>query len=471
MNVLLISTNRERSPQTLIPLGACYVASAADAAGHEVDLLDLCFERDPVAAVNQVVEWLKPDAIGVSVRNLDNCDYLQPRSYLPDVEAVITACRAKSDCPIILGGTAVSQAPVAIARHLGCKLAISGEGETAFPALLTALEQGNDPATIFGASVVEGERTITRPVRWLPSLEPLPDPQIARWIDLERYRDAEAAYPIQSKRGCTFQCSYCVYPHLEGACWRPRKPEWVAGEVATAETLGMRMVEFVDSVFGLPEEHAIACCEAIARLGTTIPLSTMDLNPTACTPELIAAMNAAGFSAVGITVESGADAILQRLGKGYTVADLQRARENLRKLHAKKIWVFLLGSPGETVKTVRETARFIEGLGEDDLAFITHGVRVLPGTALHTELIAQGETAVDDPLIHPHFYHSPAIRYAEVAHIMATCRFPRANMASLHDGGHRMIPMVQRMITLLGLRPPYWRYLPRLNQMRRLLHI
>ena len=47
--VLLVSTNRERQPYPVVPNGLACVASALDAAGHNVRFLDLCFARDPIA--------------------------------------------------------------------------------------------------------------------------------------------------------------------------------------------------------------------------------------------------------------------------------------------------------------------------------------------------------------------------------------------------------------------------------------
>src|SRR6188508_3272467 len=48
--VLLVSTNRERQPYPVVPNGLACVASALDAAGHEVQFLDLCFARDATRA-------------------------------------------------------------------------------------------------------------------------------------------------------------------------------------------------------------------------------------------------------------------------------------------------------------------------------------------------------------------------------------------------------------------------------------
>jgi hypothetical protein len=51
MRVGLINTNRLQPP--VAPIGLDYVAEALNAAGHPVALLDLCWEKDPEAAIEQ----------------------------------------------------------------------------------------------------------------------------------------------------------------------------------------------------------------------------------------------------------------------------------------------------------------------------------------------------------------------------------------------------------------------------------
>ena len=87
--VLLVSTNRERSPQPVVPNGVACVASALAAAGHDVRVLDLCFASDPAAAARESVRALRPDVIGVSIRNIDNSDTIALRHYTPEAAAVL----------------------------------------------------------------------------------------------------------------------------------------------------------------------------------------------------------------------------------------------------------------------------------------------------------------------------------------------------------------------------------------------
>jgi radical SAM superfamily enzyme YgiQ (UPF0313 family) len=470
MRVLIVNCNRERAPQTLLPVGACCVAAATAAAGHETHLLDLCFARTPVRDMRVAMEKYRPDVVGLSIRNLDNCDAERPRSYLPEVKSIVEACR-QDGATLVLGGAAVSLAPAAMLRYLDCRLAVVGEGEQAFPGLLRTLAESADPASVPGVVVAGGDGVKAAPLVPGEHLDDFPPADFAHWLSLRHYRAHDAAYPVQSKRGCTCRCSYCVYPNLEGATWRLFPSERVADDVRRAGESGLRLVEFVDSFFGLPREHAIACCEEISRVSPSLPLCTMELNPAACVPELIQAMNTAGFSAVGITAESGSQIMLANMRKGFTVDRLHRAAEALRGLKARKMWIFMVGAPGECEATVRETARFIAVLPPGDLVFAAFGVRVLPGTALHQELLADGEITPDDELLWPRFYHSPLVSPSRAREILLESGFPSLNFVSLHDGEHRLLPIARCVLAGFGLRPPYWQHIPWLNLARRVLRV
>ncbi len=467
MRVLIINTNRERSPHTLVPLGACLVASAVRAAGHEVRFVDLTFDGSHRSVVAQAVRDFRPRVVGLSIRNIDNCDYLDPRSLLPEVAAVADECRRAGAQIIAVGGPAVTTSPGAILRYVGADYAVVGEGEVAMPGLLRAIETGSDPMCVSGIATVDGEWVVASPPESIHDLSALPDPTFPDWLDLGAYQRYDAAMPVQTKRGCPFRCAYCPYPAIEGEGIRLRDPESVAADVARARRLGFRSVEFVDSVFNAPESHAIDCCEAIARLPERLPLQTVEMNPSRCSDDLVRAMNAAGFSAVGCTAESGSDRMLRSLGKGFQVDDLYAAAARMRKLDALKLWIFMIGAPGEDESTVAETVKFLEtALGPDDLAYISFGVRVLPGTDLFSRVVEEGAIPPDADLLQPTFYFSPHITPERSMEIISRGRFPSDNIVQLGDGNNKLLPIAQRIGHALGMEPPYWRYAPIWNRAR-----
>src|ERR1700675_2375369 len=105
--VLLVSTNRERQPYPVVPNGLACVASALDAAGHQVRFLDLCFAKDAVATASADARSFRPDIIGVSVRNIDNSDSIALRHYTPEPRDILHALReAAPAAKVIAGGAA-----------------------------------------------------------------------------------------------------------------------------------------------------------------------------------------------------------------------------------------------------------------------------------------------------------------------------------------------------------------------------
>ena len=83
MRVLLINSNLKDDILAAPPIGLCYVASAAEAAGHEVRVLDLCFKRHIQPELEKAIIGFSPQVIGVSLRNLDNANMVRPIFYLP----------------------------------------------------------------------------------------------------------------------------------------------------------------------------------------------------------------------------------------------------------------------------------------------------------------------------------------------------------------------------------------------------
>jgi radical SAM superfamily enzyme YgiQ (UPF0313 family) len=464
MNVLIVNTNRERSPHTLIPMGACCVASATASAGHEVRFLDLTFAHAPARAAANAVKRFRPDVVGLSIRNIDNCDRDHPKFCLPEVREIALVCKSAGRPIIALGGPAVTTSPESALEYVGGDYAIAGEGERSFPALLESLEAGSVPLAVQG--VTDGAKSSSP--RACDDLASLPDASPERWLDLARYRRCDAAMPVQTKKGCLFHCSYCIYPKLEGEGVRLRSPATVANDVVRASRLGFRSVEFVDSVFNVPQEHAITCCDAIASAGSKTLLQSLEMNPLGSSPDLVRAMNAAGFCAIGCTAESASDEMLVSLQKGFSADDLRRAAREFRALDAKRMWIFMLGGPGETEKTVAETSKFIEmELAPSDLVYVSRGIRILPGTELHATAIAEGVVSPEDDLLRPTFYFSPQLTPEKAMEIVFGSTFPSANIISLSDGNSRVLPILQRAAHVAGISPPYWRHAPTWNMITR----
>jgi radical SAM superfamily enzyme YgiQ (UPF0313 family) len=453
----------------VLPLGACLIAEASEQAGHSVTLLDLMFEKDPMRAVRSELKRRRYDAVGLSVRNIDNNSMQEPAYYIDDLASLVRNIRTVTDAPVILGGAALAVMPFEILSATGASCAVIGSGTRTFPRLLERLSAG-DALDALPGTIIRDEVTIRTSVAGIRSLDRCMAPDYRRWINIEAYRSRLAAVPVQTKLGCGFKCVYCTYRAIEGEGHLFQDPGIVAREVQKLAAMGFRDFEFVDSVFNSPPSHATAVCDALARIRLPVRLQSMDVNPLFMDDDLLSAMDEAGFAGLGMTVESASDPVLRGLRKGFTSAHVHRAAGIIRRHGVPCFWIFMFGGPGETEDTVRETLRFAESeIRPQDAAYFTPGIRIYPGTELETIAREQGVLAAARPeMLTPLFYTSPEVD-------------PRWMMQQVRDSVQRnmhfmcadslkspYLPALHRLGYQLGLSPPLWRHMRHIRRGLRL---
>jgi len=401
VRVLLISVNRERSPYPVFPLGLAYLAGPLAAAGHTLEVLDLCFESDPVAAVTATVERFTPHAVLFSIRNMDNVTYPGSRSYLDGIKEVVSTCRNRAT--IVLGGSGFSLMPRELLQLLGGDYGVVGEGEEILPELFAALEQGSDPALLTGI-LVKGRADFLppRPVQRIGT------PNRGLFL-VERYAKEGGMANLQTKRGCPFSCIYCTYPLLEGSRMRLRPiPDIIAEIRSLRDDYGISYVYFVDDIFNFPMDFAADLCRAMVDAQMDINWSAF-INPGFVTPALLEAMVAAGCDAVEFGTEAGSPVMLRNLGKSFGVTEVREASRLCGELKVDFAHYILFGGPGENEATVRETFALMDEVGPTAVIAMT-GIRIFPGTPLHGQALAEGIITPETSLLEPVFYLSPAIR-------------------------------------------------------------
>lgn len=460
-SILLVSANRERQPYPVVPNGVACVASALRAAGHYVSSLDLCFDRAPVNSIRKAVRAVRPDVIGLSVRNLDNSDSIALRHYTPEAAVMMEALRAAAPrATVIAGGAAFGVAPEALFTELGVDYAVAGDGERATVELVRSLAGGGSRRIPGIVQRSGGVVEFTAP-GGDADLDSLPPARLHDWFDLRRYQRHGGTIPIQTKRGCVFRCVYCTYRNVEGFGYRTRDPSLVADEIELLNReAGIRHFDFVDSTFNSPPGHAVEVCEAIARRRLRVRLETTNFTPAVAPTELLTAMHAAGFRALGITAESASDAVLERLEKGFSATRARETAERVERTGLRALWIFLVGGPGETSSTIGETLAFAEWrLRRGDAVYVTVGLRIYPGTTLHRIAVSEGVVEADDALLAPRFYMSPALNPAET--ILRLRRFAASHQRFMFSADSRspVLPYLTRAASILNLPRPHWRYM------------
>ena len=361
-------------------------------------MVDLMLEKDAQSALKEAIEGFRPDIIGISVRNIDDQNMENPRFLLDRAKEIVSGCRSLSKAKIVLGGAGYSIFPERALSFLGADMGIQGEGESAFPALIERIEQGTALSGVCGLYLrgkgLQCKRQFAR------NLDTLPLPDTDLWFLPAQKEDLWM--PVQTRRGCPLNCSYCSTGTIEGRMIRRHSPEAIVKWMAHWRKAGIRQFHFVDNTFNLPPSYAKAICRKLIDDGLDIRWWSI-LYPAHVDEELVDLMSKAGCEQVSIGFESGSERILKNLNKKFALKGVRLISEMLSDHGMKQMGFLLFGSPGETRESVEESLAFADSLRMDTMK-ITLGVRIYPDTALAKIAIDEGMISSQDDLFAPRFY-------------------------------------------------------------------
>ena len=404
MKVLLISANTEKITMTILPLGVACVAAATRKSGHDVAMLDLLVEKDTPSVLRETIEGFNPDIIGISVRNIDDQNMENPRFLLEKAREIVARCRSLSKAKIVLGGAGYSIFPEDALSFLGADMGIQGEGEVAFPALIARMERNANLSGVSGLYLPGGGLQCKRQfAKNLDSL-PLPDPDL--W-SLPSQKE-ELWMPVQARRGCPLNCSYCSTGAIEGRVIRKHSPEAIVRWIARWREAGIHQFVFVDNIFNLPPSHAKKICRRLIDHGLDIKWWSI-LYPKQVDEELVELMGMAGCEQVSMGFESGSEPILKNMKKRFTLKEVRQISGMLSDRGIRRMGFLLLGSPGETRESVEESLIFADSLKLESMK-ITVGVRIYPKTLLAKKAVDEGVISSRDDLLSPRFYLAKGLK-------------------------------------------------------------
>ena len=204
-----------------------------------------------------------------------------------------------------------------------------------------------------------------------------------RDLDVTKYNVPFLLHPyvaLYSTRGCPAQCTFCLWPQtLSGHAWRKRSTDDVAAEMAHAKELFPDVKEFFfdDDTFNIQKVRTIELCEKLKPLGLTWSCTSRVTTDR----DTLKAMKEAGCRLLIVGFESGDPQILKNIKKGATV---QRARDFVKDCHDLGLTIhgdFILGLPGETRDSIRNTINFAKQLDVETIQVsIAHA---FPGTEFY----------------------------------------------------------------------------------------
>jgi radical SAM superfamily enzyme YgiQ (UPF0313 family) len=455
--ILLLNLNSYDQPYPVYPLGLAYLEGALREAGYTTRLWD---GRMSSESMEEAIAGFEPDLVGVSMRNIDNVQYHNPRSFVQDVVDCCRRIRAATAAPLVLGGSAFSVFPRELFELTGVDYGIQGEGEHTLLRLIACLQKGAALDGIGGLYY----RDAAGAVKWLPThpndvvftSEPHHDPAL-----LKAYVDQGSLPGVQTQRGCPLRCCYCTYPLIEGKRSRYRSGRQVVEEMRRLVELGVRYTFIVDSVFNTRPDHVAQICEALIDAKLDMEWECF-LRPRNATRELLQLMKRAGLRHVEFGSDSFSDPVLKSYGKSFAFDEVQKASESAYALGLNYSHFLILGGPGETPETLEETLTRAQTL-PGAYYFATIGMRVYPDTPLWRLLDPEknGETRADY-LPKPRFYLAPGFSVDSVYARLMEMRRTHHNWV-VGDPPPAFLSTINKLRDR-GVRGPLWEYIELLQR-------
>ena len=373
----LVNTNRMTS--AVGPIGLDYIAASVRHAQIDVELLDLGLADEPARAMKKYFNLRNPELVGLSFRNADDCFWPSTDWFVPGLKRTVKTIRTLTDAPIVIGGVGFSIFAKAIYEYTDPDFGICGDGEAAMVALIHQLRGAQRLTKVPGLLWREKGTIHENPPSWPDSISL---GTARNFIDNPAYFKRGGQCGLETKRGCNRKCIYCADPLAKGTMPRLRDPSEIADEVLSLLSQGIDVLHLCDSEFNVPRSHAMAVCEEFNRrsLGRKVRWYTY-MSPTPFDADLAEAMARAGCVGIDFTGDSACESMLKTYHQQHHREDLAAAVKLCRDNKIAVMIDLLLGGPGETPETVRETIEFIRKI-DPDCAGAALGVRIYPRTAM-----------------------------------------------------------------------------------------
>lgn len=347
--------------------------------GHEVKFIDGCAKGLNREQIKLLITDYRPDMAVI---------HTTTPSIYNDLEYVQNVKEIYDNSITVAVGTHVSAVPedtfhISKTRFNSSLDAIA-IGEYDFP----IAELADNPQNISNingiATMLEGKFSFIQAP--LLDINLLPEPTW-KFIQPEDYHDAGKRFPfltIINSRGCIGNCTFCCYRNvISPGKLRQREPESVVAEMEHDFSLFPQIQEimFETDTFAADPIYTEKLCKLIIKSGINKKISWSCNLRVDTKLELLTLMKEAGCRMLMTGFEFGTQEALNSVKKGTTLIQAKNFAETAAKLGFIIHGCFMIGAPGETVESAKETIGFAKNLPLDTVQF--SGLCPYPGTPLY----------------------------------------------------------------------------------------
>ena len=284
--------------------------------------------------------------------------------------------------PVLMGGPHVTFLAEEALAH--ADYVIRGEGERALAAFVDAWETDRDLSGVPNLSMRVDGRPVHHPMlAQEKDLDRLPYPDLALLKPDARRRKYAPPVPVQTSRGCPYDCSFCSVTGMFGKKYRFRSTANVIEELRRYDRRGAS-VFFYDDNFAAHPARTKELLRAMIAERFRFTWTTQVRADVAEDLELVRLMKRAGCHTVYIGFESVNPASLDHMKKRQTVDGLARASKVLRRHGIHIHGMFVLGFDDDDWASIKETLRFAKKARLSTTQFLI--LTPLPGSELFEKL-------------------------------------------------------------------------------------
>ena len=367
-SIKAISENYGKYPS--LSLG--YTAAIMEEAGHKIKFIDAEALNLTKEEVLKQVKQFNPDLLTFTITTYlfhQNMEWIR---YLKQL-----------DIPVLVGGVHVGTYPRETLFHKEIDYGYMGEAEVHLPKFLEALEQGKSLEglnnIVYRSSTLNANVNSIGPI--IHDINKVPFPA-RHLMPNESYFEIISQRKnftgLMSSRGCPMRCIFCEQGSQK---FRYRSAENIVEEFKLcADKFKVREIDIFDSSFTIIKKRIIDMCKMLVKEDLDIEWAVRS-RVDKVDKELLGWLAKAKCKRIYYGVESGNQDILNTLKKDVTLQQVRDAIKLTKKVGINSFGYFMIGLPGDTHETVKQTIKFSKQLDLDYAQF--NRVTPMTGTEMY----------------------------------------------------------------------------------------
>jgi radical SAM superfamily enzyme YgiQ (UPF0313 family) len=411
MRVLLVNPSQQavygfEMQPTYPPLGILYVAAVFENENCSVRFLDMDAEQISQDKISQRLAEFRPDLVGIT-------------SLTPTINIALSIAKIAKNVErkvkVLLGGVHPTVLPFEVINNEYVDFVIEGEAEISARELIRQLKSDNpDYTKISGLWYKLDGKIFSNPRHsFINELDTIRFPARHLINNPKKYFGQDALrLPIANiitSRGCPGRCTFCQTKQILGRTFRYRSAKNIIAEIdILVNRFNVKEIHIMDDVFTLNKNRILELCQMIKSRNYDLSFQIANgLRADMVDEEVLKALKSIGLLNVGFGVETGSEVIMRKIKKEEITKEKVRHAYRIAKKIGFETWAFfILGLPGETELTIKETIDFAKELDPDFAKFLI--LKPFPGSEVFEELNSKG-------LIFDHSYENYGL-YTQPVH-------------------------------------------------------